>query len=236
MPSRRIDANATFDLRGIPSLSAAEPGDGPISHILKEAAFTPLAVRMTAYFQRQLVHYADGHGDPVNGVMHVIGNPIIFIGVVLPLCLVPVTLLGVHISLAPILVIPALLLWMSWDFGLGLGIAIAAVLLLWLATTIANNVSVVSMWIIAVTLFVLGWVLQIVGHQVFEGKRPTAINNPVQSLIAPMYMMAKLYVALGLRRDLAAILQRSSGSAALQPSPDAPLYPIDGGADRSRSQ
>jgi len=172
-------------------------------------------VRMTPYFQRQLVHYADGHGDRVNGVMHVIGNPIIFIGVVLPLCLVPVTLVGVHVSLAPILVIPALLLWMSWDFGLGLGIAIAAVLLLWLATTIANNVSVVSMWIIAVTLFVLGWVLQIVGHQAFEGKRPTAINNPVQSLIAPMYMVGKLYVALGFRPDVAEILQRSSESNTL---------------------
>jgi uncharacterized membrane protein YGL010W len=191
---------------------------------------------MTGYFRQQLVQYANGHGDRVNGVMHVIGNPIIFVGVVLPLCLVPVTLFGVHISLAPILVIPALLLWMSWDFGLGLGIAVAAVLLLWLATTIANNVSVVSMWIIAITLFVLGWVLQIIGHQVFEGKRPTAIKNPVQSLIAPMYMMAKLYVALGLRPDLAAALQSSSGSAAAQKSPGAPLYPIEGRADTSRPQ
>jgi uncharacterized membrane protein YGL010W len=187
---------------------------------------------MTGYFQRQLVHYAQGHGDRVNGVMHVIGNPIIFIGVVLPLCLVPV---GAHISLAPILVIPALVLWMSWDFGLGLGIAVAAILLLWVAATIANNVSVGSMWIIAVTLFVLGWVLQIVGHQVFEGKRPTAVNNPVQSLIAPMYMVAKLYVALGFRPDLAAILQGSSHSAAAQDS-SSTLYPIEGRADTSRSQ
>lgn len=191
---------------------------------------------MTGYFQRQLVDYAEGHGDRVNGVMHMIGNPIIFVGVVLPLCLVPVMVLGMHISLAPILVIPALLLWMSWDFSLGLGIAVAAVPLLWLATTIANNVSVVSMWIIAVTLFVLGWVLQIVGHQVFEGRRPTAVNNPVQSLVAPMYMVAKLYVALGFRPDLAAILQRSSGSAALQTPSSTPLYPIEGKADTSRSQ
>lgn len=191
---------------------------------------------MTGYFQRQLVHYARGHGDRVNGVMHMIGNPIIFIGVVLPLCLVPVTVWGVHISLAPILVIPALLLWMSWDFGLGLGIAVAAVPLLWLAATIANNVSVVSMWVIAVTLFVLGWVLQIVGHQVFEGKRPTAVNNPVQSLIAPMYMVAKLYVALGFRPDLAAILLRSSASPASQTSSSTALYPIEGRADTSRPQ
>jgi uncharacterized membrane protein YGL010W len=184
---------------------------------------------MTGYFQQQLVHYANGHGDRVNGIMHAIGNPIIFIGVVLPLCLVPVTVVGVHISVAPILVIPALLLWMSWDFGLGLGIAVAAAPLLWLATTIANNVGIVSMWIIAVALFVLGWVLQIIGHQVFEGQRPTAVNNPVQSLIAPMYMVAKVYVALGFRPDLAAILQGSSASATS-------LYPMEGKADPSRSQ
>jgi uncharacterized membrane protein YGL010W len=165
---------------------------------------------MTRMFRRELALYADAHRDRVNGVMHVIGNPIIFIGVVMPLSLVPVTLFGLHISLAPLLVVPALLMWMAWDFGLGLGIAVAAVPLLWIAAAIAGNVSIVWMWTIAVTLFVLGWVLQIVGHQAFEGKRPTAINNPVQSLIAPMYMVAKLYVAFGFRPDLAAILQHSS--------------------------
>jgi uncharacterized membrane protein YGL010W len=164
---------------------------------------------MKRFFRRELVAYTEAHADRTNGVMHMIGNPIIFIGVVMPLCLVPVTVFGVQTSLAPLLVVPALLMWMAWDFGLGLGIAVAAVPLLWIAAAIAQNVSIGWMWIVAVTLFVLGWVLQIVGHQVFEGKRPTAINNPVQSLIAPMYMVAKLYVALGFRPDLAAILQAS---------------------------
>lgn len=189
---------------------------------------------MHRFFRRELAVYADAHADRVNGVMHVIGNPIIFIGVVLPLCLVPVTVFGFHISLAPLLVIPALVMWMSWDFGLGLGIAVAAVPLLWIAATIADNVSVAWMWMIAVTLFVVGWALQIIGHQIFEGKRPTAINNPVQSLIAPMYMVAKLYVALGFRSDLVAILQGSSGSFTTNTSPGSPLYPIEGRADASR--
>lgn len=166
-------------------------------------------------FRRELAVYADAHRDRVNGVMHIIGNPIIFIGVVMPLSLVPVGLFGFQTSLAPLLVIPALLMWMAWDLGLGLGIAVAAVPLLWIAATIAGYVSVAWMWIIAVSLFVLGWALQIVGHQAFEGKRPTAINNPVQSLIAPMYMVGKLYVALGFRPDVAAILQQSSESDAL---------------------
>ena len=189
---------------------------------------------MHRFFRRELAVYADAHADRVNGVMHVVGNPMIFIGVVLPLCLVPVTVLGVQTTLALLLVIPALLMWMAWDFRLGLGIAVAAVPLLWIAATIASNVSLMAMWIIAVALFVVGWVLQIVGHQIFEGKRPTAVNNPVQSLIAPMYMVAKLYVAFGLRPDLAAILQDSSGSSATDGSLGSPLYPIEGRADASQ--
>jgi uncharacterized membrane protein YGL010W len=162
---------------------------------------------MTDYFQRQLVHYAAAHRDHVNGVMHIIGNPIIFIGVVLPLCLLPITLFGVQTSLAPVLVIPALLLWTVWDVALGLAIVVAAIPLLLIARLIASSVSIAWLWIIAVALFGVGWALQIVGHQVFEGKRPTLLDSPVQMLISPMYMFAKLFIALGLRPDLAAILQ-----------------------------
>lgn len=182
---------------------------------------------MTDYFQRQLVCYSEAHRDQVNGVMHIIGNPIIFIGVVLPLCLLPITVFGVQTSVAPVLVIPALLLWTVWDVALGLAIVVAAIPLLFIAGAIANSVSVAWLWIISVTLFVLGWALQIVGHQVFEGKRPTLLDNPIQVLISPMYIFAKLFVALGLRPDLAAILRTSSHQTSLS----APLYPIERGAD-----
>jgi len=179
---------------------------------------------MRDFFRRQLVYYAQAHRDHVNGVTHIIGNPIIFIGVVLPLCLVPVTVFGVHTSLAPVLVIPALLLWTVWDVALGLAIVVAAIPLLFIAAAIAGSVSVTAVFVIAVTLFVLGWALQIVGHQVFEGKRPTLLDNPVQMLISPMYIFARLCIALGLRPDLAAILQQAQQRE---------LSLAEGGADRS---
>jgi uncharacterized membrane protein YGL010W len=34
---------------------------------------------MTNYFQRQLAYYANAHRDQVNSVMHMIGNPILFV-------------------------------------------------------------------------------------------------------------------------------------------------------------
>ena len=110
---------------------------------------------MTDYFQRQLAYYADAHRDPVNSVMHMIGNPILFVAVVLPLCLLPVKVFGVQISAAPLLVIPALMLWIAWDVAIGLAIVVTSIPLLFAARAIAGHVSVLWVWIIAVGLFVL---------------------------------------------------------------------------------
>jgi uncharacterized membrane protein YGL010W len=186
---------------------------------------------MTDYFRRQLAYYADAHRDQVNSIMHIIGNPILFVAVVLPLCLLPVTIFGIQTSAAPLLVIPALMLWTAWDVAIGLAIVVTAISLLYAAAAIAAHVSVAWVWIIAVGLFVLGWALQIVGHQVFERRQPTLLNNPVQMLISPMYIFAKLFIALGFRPDLAAVLQKSSQPVSLGASSGSALYPADGGTD-----
>ena len=133
---------------------------------------------MANYFHRQLGYYAEAHRNRVNSVMHMIGNPILFVAVVLPLSLLPVSVLGVKISAAPLLTIPALILWMAWDIIIGLAIVVTSIPLLFAAGAIAIHVSILWVWVIAVGLFVLGWALQIVGHQLFEGKRPTLLDNP----------------------------------------------------------
>ena len=165
---------------------------------------------MSGIFHRQLAEYADYHRDQRNCLMHIIGNPILFIAAVLPLSLLPITIFGVETSAAPLLVIPALILWVAWDIGLGLAIVVTAVPLLFVAAAIANHVSVAAVWIITALLTIIGWALQIVGHQFFEQRRPALLDNPIHMLISPMYLFAKLFVALGFRRDLAALLQKSS--------------------------
>ena len=98
---------------------------------------------------------------------------ILFVAAVLPLSLLSVTVFGVQTSAALLLVIPALILWISWDIGLGLAIVAAAIPLLLIATIIGNQVSVAGVWIITALLTVIGWALQIVGHQFFE-QRPAS--------------------------------------------------------------
>ena len=178
---------------------------------------------MSGIFQRQLAEYADYHRDPRNCLTHIIGNPILFVAAVLPLSLLSVTVFGVQISVAPLLVTPALILWIAADVRIGLAIVAAAVPLLLAAATIASHVSVAGVWTITALLTAIGWALQIVGHQLFEGRRPALLDNPIHMLISPMYIFAKLFIALGFRPDLAALLQKST-----QPmSACSPLYPSD---------
>jgi uncharacterized membrane protein YGL010W len=54
---------------------------------------------------------------------------------------------------------------------------------------------------------VIGIASQIIGHRVFERRQPALVDNPAHLLIGPMFVMAKLFVALGFRRDLAIIIQ-----------------------------
>src|SRR5215471_1446641 len=170
---------------------------------------------MSGFFHRQLAEYAEYHRDQRNCLMHIIGNPILFVAAVLPLTPLSVTVFGVQISPAVLLVIPALVLWISWDVGLGLAIVAAAIPLLFIATIIANHASVAAVWMITALLTIIGWALQIIGHQFFEQRRPALLDNPIHMLISPMYLFAKLFVALGFRRDLAALLQKSSAQLPL---------------------
>ena len=174
-------------------------------------------------FQRQLVEYADYHRDQRNCLMHIIGNPILFVAAVLPLSLLSVTVFGVRTNVATLLVIPALILWITWDLGIGMAIVGVAIPLLFVAVTIVNHVTVTGVWIITALLIVIGWALQIVGHQYFEQRRPALLDNPIHMLISPMYIFAKLFVALGFRRDLAALLQKSSKQTSYSPYPASDL-------------
>jgi uncharacterized membrane protein YGL010W len=159
-------------------------------------------------FRRFLLEYAEYHRDERNCLMHLIGNPILAVAAFLPFSLLPVTVFGLHTNAAAVLVIPALLFWMALDVTIGLAIAASAVPLLLVAALIAAHVSVAWVWTIAIGLFVIGWAMQIFGHKYFEGGWPALLDNPMHMLMSPMFVFAKMYVALGLRPDLVSIVRQ----------------------------
>lgn len=161
---------------------------------------------MTAYLQRQLTDYVEYHRDPWNCAMHVVGILLLFLGATLPLSMWPVSLFGFQTTVAVLLALPVLIYWIVLDFALGLAIACVAVLLLSTAMVIIGHASTATVWVTTAVLIITGVASQIVGHQVFEQRQPALVDNPSHLLLGPIFVMAKLFIALGFRHDLAAII------------------------------
>jgi uncharacterized membrane protein YGL010W len=178
---------------------------------------------MTAYFKLQLADYVEYHRDPRNCAMHLLGIILLFLAAFLPLTEWSIPLFGVRISLAAILVLPVLIYWLVLDTSLGLAICGAVVLLLAIAAIIVAYASAVTVWTTSAVLIAIGVASQIVGHRMFERRQPALVDNPAHLLLGPMFLMTKLFIALGFRQDLAAIIE-----PVVQHRPiDASLYSAD---------
>jgi uncharacterized membrane protein YGL010W len=51
-------------------------------------------------------------------------------------------------------------------------------------------------WRWALVLFVMGWILQFVGHAI-EGNRPAFLQNPVYFFIGPWWLIRRVAAAIG---------------------------------------
>ncbi len=174
---------------------------------------------MNAFFKHQLADYVEYHRNPWNCAMHVFGIVTLFLAAVLPLSLWHLHALGAYVSMAPIMVLPVLIYWLLLDAALGAAILGGAVVLLSAAATIVSHASPIAVWSITALLIVTGVSFQVVGHRVFEQRQPALADHPTHLLLGPMFVMAKLFIALGFRHDLAAIIDRGPPQSPRDPSP-----------------
>ncbi len=166
---------------------------------------------MNSYFRRQLADYVCYHRNRWNGLFHVFGIVCLFLAAVLPLSLVPISGFGTHTNAACLAVLPVLTYWLLLDVSLGMAIIGAAIIMLSAALLIVNHASLTGIWLITAFLIVIGIAFQVIGHRVFERRQPALVDNPTHLLLGPMFVMAKLFIALGFRKDLAFILAAGSG-------------------------
>ena len=69
-----------------------------------------------------------------------------------------------------------------------------------------NYASAAGVWAISAVLILVGVGFQVIGHRVFERRQPALLDNPAHLLLGPMFVMAKLFIALGYRHHLATII------------------------------
>jgi len=78
--------------------------------------------------------------------------------------------------------------------------------LAWLGESIAMLGSAAG-WTWFAVLFIGGWILQLVGH-VYEGRRPALTDNLFQIFVAPIFLVAEAFFALGYKPRLREAVQR----------------------------
>src|SRR5437879_8193237 len=129
----------------------------------------------------------------------------LFLAVILPLEALRIPIVHHQVPLAMILTLPAMAGWILLDLGVGAALLLLLCPLFVIAALIDRH-GLPLMWWTAALLFAVGWFFQLLGHSVFECRRPAFMDDLSHTLIGPMFVVAKLLVWLGLRRDLAPYL------------------------------
>ena len=149
----------------------------------------------------QMSTYAAYHQDARNKATHFVGVPIIVLSLMIPLS----WLRFEGISAAMVIAAALLAYYLVLDVGLGLAMCVVMGALLWVGQAIAGQ-GMLGGWIWFGVLFVGGWILQLVGH-VFEGRKPALADNLFQIFVAPIFLCAELFFALGYKPQLHTAVQ-----------------------------
>jgi uncharacterized membrane protein YGL010W len=154
----------------------------------------------------EMAIYAAYHQDARNKATHFVGVPLIVLALLVPLSWPNIDFLGLKITAAMLLAAALLAYYFILDLALALGMLAVLGTLIWLAELIAAG-GAARAWTWFGVLFVGGWILQLVGH-VFEGRRPALADNLFQIFIAPIFLCAEIFFALGYKGRLQEAVHR----------------------------
>ena len=149
--------------------------------------------------------YAAYHQDGRNKATHFIGVPAIMLSLFIPLAWLRVDLGGVTLTAAMLFAAVVLAYYFLLDVPLALAMLVVTAALVCLGQTLAS-LGAVAGWTWFAILFVGGWALQLVGH-VFEGRKPALTANLFQIFVAPIFLCAEVFFALGYKPKLHAAAQ-----------------------------
>jgi uncharacterized membrane protein YGL010W len=104
------------------------------------------------------------------------------------------------VSAATVFFVVVCVYYFRLDWPVALAVTPVNVLLLWLADR-AALLPFATSFLIFLATFVLGWIIQLVGHAI-EGRRPALADNLLQVFNAPLFLTVEVLALLKLRADL----------------------------------
>jgi uncharacterized membrane protein YGL010W len=153
--------------------------------------------------------YAAYHRDPRNIATHLVGIPMIVFGLEALLARPSLAVHGLVLSPGLAGTLAAAAFYGALDRRYGLAMAAFSVASLWIGGWVASQST--TAWLLASAgLFVGGWIVQFVGHA-FEGRKPAFVDDVVGLLVGPLFVVAEVGFAVGLRDEVRQEIERRVG-------------------------
>lgn len=154
---------------------------------------------MTRSAQAWFDEYSESHRNPTNKWLHWICVPVIVLSVVGLLWALPVP--AAFRDVSPLLnwgtVFTAAAVAYYFTISIRLGIGMALVMLAMLLLVYWLDQLAVPLWVSCITLFVVAWIGQFIGHAV-EGKRPSFFKDLQFLMIGPLWLLGHVYKRAGI--------------------------------------
>lgn len=128
--------------------------------------------------------YSRFHATAGNQACHLFAIPLIVFSVFAMLAHVPLfAVAGFVVTAAELVLVGSVLYYLTLDAPLG------ALMLVISALLVAAGRQ--TPFLVGLGLFLFGWVIQFVGHYVYEKKSPAFYRNLVHLLVGPLWVLAK---------------------------------------------
>lgn len=180
----------------------------------EESNMTAIAPATPNALVRALSNYAGYHRDQRNIFTHFFGVPMIVFGVQVLLARLGLDIGGVFISAMWLVTALACIYYLRLELAMGAVMTFSLLLMGWAAQALSFTAPYA--WLIwGVGFFVVGWVIQFVGHY-YEGKKPAFVDDLIGLAIGPLFVAAELLFLCGLRRDLEAQIVAIAGATRIR--------------------
>jgi uncharacterized membrane protein YGL010W len=145
--------------------------------------------------------YAASHQHPFNIGVHLIGIPVIMLGILIPLSWAALEINDFRATFAQILVVAMFAFYVTLDRVFASVFLLFGLLLAALAEML-GDIGQPTSGIIAAAAFFGGYLAQFVGHAV-EKSAPVILKHPIQAnLAAPFFTIVEIFHIFGLRKKL----------------------------------
>ncbi len=160
-------------------------------------------------FVEHLSTYAEYHRDQRNIWTHFVGVPMIVFAVIVLLSRPSFEISGYTLTPALIGFVASMIFYFKLNFVFGVIMGLLMGAGMYAASGIAMQSTLV--WLLTgVGMFVIGWIIQFVGHH-YEGKKPAFVDDLVGLMIGPLFVTAEILFSLGLFKSLEKEIEARAG-------------------------